>query len=103
MIKHLHIMLSELMNINTHVKTIFLCIILVSTACKTQENRSAVTRPEKVGIASGRLSRIKPVMQKYIDGNKFPGLITLVARHGRIVYSEVYGFTVESPELPGYN
>jgi CubicO group peptidase (beta-lactamase class C family) len=91
------------MNINIHVKTIFLCIVLVSTACKTQENRSAVTRPEKVGMSSERLSHIKPAMQKYIDGNKLPGLITLVARHGRIVYSEVYGLAVESPELPGYN
>lgn len=43
-------------------------------------------------MSAERLSRIKPVMQKYIDDNKLPGMITMVARNGRIVHFEKYGF-----------
>ena len=48
-------------------------------------------KPEKVGLSSDRLNRIKPVMQSYVDENKLPGLITMVARHGKIVHFEKYG------------
>ncbi|MFH0761351.1 MAG: serine hydrolase domain-containing protein [Bacteroidota bacterium] len=50
-----------------------------------------VSKPEKVGLSSDRLNRIKPFMQRYIDENKIPGMITLVARHGKIVHFEKYG------------
>ena len=47
--------------------------------------------PEKVGFSSKRLRRIKPVMQAYVDQKKLPGLITLVARQGRVAHFEKYG------------
>jgi CubicO group peptidase (beta-lactamase class C family) len=47
--------------------------------------------PEAVGFSKARLSRIQPVMQSYIDDNKYPALITLLARHGHVVYLECYG------------
>jgi CubicO group peptidase (beta-lactamase class C family) len=49
------------------------------------------TKPEKTGMSQERLDRIKPFMQKYVDENKLPGLITLVARHGKMVHFEKYG------------
>jgi CubicO group peptidase (beta-lactamase class C family) len=48
-------------------------------------------KPELAGFSSGRLDRIKPVMQRYVDENKLPGLITMVARQGKIVHFEKYG------------
>lgn len=42
-------------------------------------------------MSSERLDRIKPIMQNYIDENKLPGLITMIARHGKIVHFEKYG------------
>ena len=29
-------------------------------------------------------------MQKYVDDNKLPGMITMVARHGKVVSFEKY-------------
>ena len=47
--------------------------------------------PESVGFSTTRLSRIRPAMQSYVDDNNYPGLITLIARHGRVVHHECFG------------
>jgi CubicO group peptidase (beta-lactamase class C family) len=81
------------MNINSPVKAIFLCFVLsVLAGCTGQVSRLSVVRPEKAGMCTERLSRIKPVMQRYVDDNKLPGMITMVARHGKIVHFEKYGY-----------
>jgi len=50
-----------------------------------------MAKPEAVGLSSERLARIGPAMQAYIDAQKVPNVLTLVARHGQIVHSDVRG------------
>jgi CubicO group peptidase (beta-lactamase class C family) len=50
-----------------------------------------VTVPEVVGFSSDRLARIGPVMQRYIDRRMIPGVVTLIARRGRVVHFESRG------------
>jgi CubicO group peptidase (beta-lactamase class C family) len=77
---------------NIHIKKILFCFVLAATAgCMQDVKKMPVTRPEKAGMSSERLSLIRPVMQKYVDENKLPGMITLVAHNGKIVHSETYG------------
>ena len=47
--------------------------------------------PEEVGFSTERLARIGPAMQKYIDARMMPGIVTVAARHGRIVHFESRG------------
>jgi len=47
--------------------------------------------PEKIGLSASRLSRIGTVMQGYVDENKLAGLITFVARYGKVVHFECFG------------
>ena len=47
--------------------------------------------PEEVGMSSERLSRIRPVMQRYVDQNLVPGVVSLIARNGRVVYLDTVG------------
>lgn len=47
--------------------------------------------PEETGLSSERLDRIKPVMQSYIDQGKLAGLITMIARRGKVIHFEKYG------------
>ena len=47
--------------------------------------------PELLGLSSQRLARIKPVMQRYVDENKYSGFITLVARHGQVAHMQAVG------------
>ena len=49
-------------------------------------------KPEDVGFSSERLAKIRPAMQKYIDNHEIPCMITLVARHGKIVHFEAQGY-----------
>jgi CubicO group peptidase (beta-lactamase class C family) len=48
--------------------------------------------PEEVGFSSERLARIGPALEKYIDRRMVPFLVTLVARHGKVVHYEAQGY-----------
>ena len=47
--------------------------------------------PEEVGISAARLERISPVMQRWVDNDKIPGALTMIAREGRLVHFEKFG------------
>jgi CubicO group peptidase (beta-lactamase class C family) len=49
------------------------------------------TRPEAVGLSSPRLNRITTYMQHYVEEKKITGVVTLVARHGKIAHYESFG------------
>ena len=49
------------------------------------------TTPEAVGFSSARLLRIDQAMQRYVDEGKLAGMVTAVARRGRLVHMEKYG------------
>jgi len=47
--------------------------------------------PQEVGLSSARLERLRTVMQGYVDQGKLAGLITLVARRGKVAHFECFG------------
>ena len=47
--------------------------------------------PETVGMSSRRLERLDDVMQAYIDRNETAGVVTLVARRGKVVHFSALG------------
>ncbi len=52
----------------------------------------SIESPEAVGCSSERLTRIKPVMQSYIEHYGFAGLSTMLARRGRVIHFEHVGW-----------
>jgi len=48
--------------------------------------------PEELGFSSERLDRIGTVMQRYLDEGKLAGIVTLVARRGRVVHFARFGY-----------
>ena len=50
-----------------------------------------ICTPETVGLSSPRLERIRPVMQAYVDQSKLAGVITAIARRGRLAHFECFG------------
>lgn len=56
--------------------------------------------PASVGLSPARLSRIRPVMQAYIDASQYVGLITLIARHGQVAHLECYGLADREAATP---
>lgn len=51
-----------------------------------------ISTPEELGFSSDRLGRIGVVMQRYVDEGKLAGIVTLVARRGRVVHFEKFGY-----------
>ena len=48
-------------------------------------------RPSEVGLSAERLDRLTQVMQGYIEGGKIVGMVTLIARNGRVAYLHPFG------------
>jgi CubicO group peptidase (beta-lactamase class C family) len=48
-------------------------------------------KPESVGFSSERLERLHALMQKEVDKKHFSGIVTLLARHGKVVDFRTYG------------
>jgi CubicO group peptidase (beta-lactamase class C family) len=63
-------------------------LILASSALAAEPS---IVRPESVGLSSERLSRLRSAMQRYVDEGRVAGLVTYVARGGRIAHLEAFG------------
>ena len=78
---------------------LFVLAVLLAGAPLLVAQRSAlppdlpipVGRPEDVGMSLARLARLKTAMQGYVDRRDVAGVVTLVARHGRVVHFESVG------------
>ncbi len=55
-------------------------------------------KPEKVGMSSARLNRVKTVIQEAIARKDFPGAVLLVGRKGKIVFFQSFGESQWIPE-----
>ena len=51
----------------------------------------ATGTPESVGMSTARLARLTGVFQKEIADKKLPGVVMMVSRRGRLVYSTALG------------
>lgn len=47
--------------------------------------------PESVGMSSERLDRMNEAIHAYVDAGRTPGVVTLIARHGKVVHVDAYG------------
>lgn len=72
-----------------------LAVVVISAQALAQttpaSNGLPTAKPEEVGMSSERLARIRAAMQRYIDRNEVPGVVTVIARRGKIVHLEALG------------
>ena len=50
-----------------------------------------VVKPETVGFSSERLERLHALMQQTVDKKEIAGIVTILARHGKVVDYRAYG------------
>jgi CubicO group peptidase (beta-lactamase class C family) len=50
-----------------------------------------VTNPEAVGFSPERLERLHTLMQQAVDQKQIAGIVTILARHGKVVDYRTYG------------
>ncbi len=63
----------------------------LASAEKKGDHQFPQVRPESMGFTRKGLERVKTHMQRYVDEKKLAGLLTLVARNGKILHFEKYG------------
>ncbi len=87
---------------NILAATTFLCALFVGvkTQADTVDPGLKMVKPERAGMSSERLERIRPAMQRYIDEGLVPGTVTLVARHGKVVHFEAQGYMDVDAKTP---
>ena len=78
-------------------------ILFISSATLPYELKSKeleFSDPEKEGFSSERLQRIAPAMQKYIDADLTPGVLTAIMKNGKIIYFETQGYMDVAAKKP---
>jgi CubicO group peptidase (beta-lactamase class C family) len=58
------------------------------------------TKPELVGFSAERLSRLDGAMKELVDSKKLAGMVTVLARHGKIVEQKTYGYADVAGQKP---
>jgi len=83
--------------------TVLAAIILSSSPWSAHSQSPAVPRtaqhvlditvhkPESVGFSSERLERLHALMQQSVDQKQIAGIVTILARHGKVVDYRTYG------------
>lgn len=71
-----------------HLYSFLLLVLLTGTVVAAD---LPTAKPESVGMSTQRLGRLKSEMQALVDRNQLPGVVTMVAKDGRIVEFEVAG------------
>ena len=79
-----------------HLASIGLALALICVqpgraAAETAVKALAPAPPAAVGLSAERLERLSAVMRQAVDDGRAPGIVTLVARRGRIVHFVAFG------------
>ena len=77
---------------------LLLGLLLASGAYQAQPRQTsgkplelAVVKPETVGFSSERLERLHALMQETVDQKQLAGIVTILARHGKVIDYKAYG------------
>jgi len=68
-----------------------LLLVAVFTTPSSPARTLAPVKPERAGISSARLQRLSNMLHQYVQEEKLPGAVMLVARKGKVAYFESFG------------
>ena len=70
---------------------VFLALVVVGGSAGIRSKELPLSKPEEVGLSSERLARMNKAIHEYVDAGRTPGVVTLIARHGKVVHVDAYG------------
>ncbi|PYM18590.1 MAG: serine hydrolase [Candidatus Rokuibacteriota bacterium] len=80
--------------------TLVTLAVLLLTALPVQGASLPTAKPEEVGLSSAALARIGQTLRADVEAGRIPGAVVVVARRGRIAYSETVGFRDKASGAP---
>lgn len=90
------------MNPSLHWSLRALCVGSVALLAATAASAQAlpVASPESVGMSTERLAKITTMLQQEIADKRLPGAVVMVARKGKLVYSQAFGGLNDAANAP---
>ena len=85
---------------NIRLKTYVLASAIAISASSVYAQALPPSTPESVGMSSTRLNVFKQAMQAEVDKGNIPGMVIMVSRKGKLVYSEVVGYQDKDAGIP---
>ena len=87
------------------MKTKFLRLFLItatilSVSFATAADSLPVVQPEDVGFSSEQLNKIETYFASRVEKGEIAGIVTLVARHGKIAHFSAVGYQDAEQEIP---
>ncbi|HWK50827.1 MAG TPA: serine hydrolase domain-containing protein, partial [Steroidobacter sp.] len=75
------------------LRSLLVTLLVALSPAATAASSSCAVEPESVGMSSARLQRLHSAMQRYVDEKKAAGIVTYVARAGRVVDLRGFGMS----------
>ena len=83
------------------IRSLFLALLVLSFALPVAAaDPQPRAEPETVGMSSARLARIGEVLRADIERGRIPGAVLAIARKGKIVYFEAFGYRDKAAGVP---
>ena len=73
------------------VRTLALTCLALTSVCSAVAQPLPVAKPESVGMSTQRLEKITAALAQDVADKKLPGAVVMVARKGKLVYSQSFG------------
>ena len=77
-----------------------ICVVVALSVARPGAQELPRATPESVGMSAQRLARIGAALKIDIDSGRMPGAVIAVARKGKLVYYEAFGFLDKSKGTP---
>ena len=81
------------MRLLTGIRAILVSTLVLAslTSAVVLSKDAPSAKPEDVGLSTERLARMDKFIHAYVDAGRTPGVVTLIARHGKVVHVDAYG------------
>jgi CubicO group peptidase (beta-lactamase class C family) len=76
----------------TAIKFLAATFCLLASSAAFAEDPLPRAKPEEVGLSSERLARIGATLKADIEAGRIPGAVIAIARHGKLVMLDAYGW-----------
>jgi CubicO group peptidase (beta-lactamase class C family) len=76
---------------NKNFRCVFSFILFCFISLSLYSQKLPATLPKEVGLSAERLNRIDKVLNDYVAKGKIPGVVALIARHGKVAYFKSFG------------
>ena len=75
-------------------------IVMLACGAAFADDPLPRAKPEEVGLSSERLARIAETLKADIAAGRTPGAVIAIARHGKLVALDAYGWRDKAANIP---